>query len=123
YDLCDEYGLYVIDETNLETHGTWEYGQQELKETVPGSKLEWRDNVLDRCNSMFQRDKNHPSVIIWSLGNESFGGDNFIAMHDFLKEADPSRLVHYEGIFHYRAAEAASDMESTMYAKPQEVEK
>ncbi|MFE0559365.1 glycoside hydrolase family 2 TIM barrel-domain containing protein [Paenibacillus sp. NPDC058910] len=123
YDLCDEYGLYVIDETNLETHGTWTYGQQELEETVPGSKLEWRDNVLDRCNSMFQRDKNHPSVIIWSLGNESFGGDNFVAMHDFLKEADPSRLVHYEGIFHYRASEAASDMESTMYAKPQEVEK
>lgn len=123
YDLCDEYGLYVIDETNLETHGTWVYGQQELEDTVPGSKLEWRDNVLDRCNSMFQRDKNHPSIVIWSLGNESFGGDNFIAMHDFLKEVDPSRLVHYEGVFHYRASEAASDIESTMYAKPQDVEK
>ncbi|ANA80830.1 DUF4981 domain-containing protein [Paenibacillus glucanolyticus] len=123
YDLCDEYGLYVIDETNLETHGTWVYGQQELEDTIPGSKLEWRDNVLDRCNSMFQRDKNHPSILIWSLGNESFGGDNFIAMHDFLKEVDPSRLVHYEGIFHYRESEAASDIESTMYAKPQDVEK
>ncbi len=124
YELCNEYGLYVIDETNLETHGTWQYGQKELHEyNVPGSRPEWRDNVLDRCNSMLQRDKNHPSVIIWSLGNEAFGGDNFIAMHDFLKQADPTRLVHYEGIFHYRKSEAASDMESTMYVKPADVER
>jgi len=124
YELCDEYGLYVIDETNLETHGSWQYGQQELNEfNVPGSRPEWRDNVLDRCNSMFQRDKNHPSVIIWSLGNESFGGDNFIAMYDFLKQADPTRLVHYEGVFHYRKSEAASDIESTMYVKPRDVER
>lgn len=122
YELCDEYGLYVIDETNLETHGSWSYGQKTLEETVPGSRPEWRDNVLDRCNSMLQRDKNHPSIVIWSLGNESFGGDNFIAMHDFLREHDPSRLVHYEGIFHYRASEAASDVESTMYIKPVDVE-
>lgn len=124
YELCDEYGLYVIDETNLETHGTWQYGQQGLHEgNVPGSKPEWRANVIDRCNSMMQRDKNHPSVIIWSLGNESYGGDNFIAMHDYLREADPTRPVHYEGIFHCRESEAASDIESTMYAKPHEVEK
>ncbi|MEK3982038.1 glycoside hydrolase family 2 TIM barrel-domain containing protein [Paenibacillus sp. FSL K6-3166] len=124
YELCDEYGLYVIDETNLETHGTWQYGQQGIHEgNVPASKPEWRANVIDRCNSMMQRDKNHPSVIIWSLGNESYGGDNFIAMHDYLREADPTRPVHYEGIFHCRESEAASDIESTMYAKPHEVEK
>ena len=70
YELCDEYGLYVIDEVNLETHGTWRYGQKELENTVPGSKPEWTENVLDRCNSVFQRDKNHPSIVIWSLGNE-----------------------------------------------------
>ncbi|AIQ18237.1 beta-galactosidase [Paenibacillus sp. FSL H7-0357] len=123
YELCDEYGLYVIDETNLETHGSWQYGQQELHEgNVPASKPEWRANVIDRCNSMMQRDKNHPSVIIWSLGNESFGGDNFIAMHDYLRAADPTRPVHYEGIFHYRPSEAASDIESTMYIKPAGVE-
>lgn len=123
YELCDEYGLYVIDETNLETHGSWQYGQQELHEgNVPASKPEWRANVIDRCNSMMQRDKNHPSVIIWSLGNESFGGDNFIAMHDYLRAADPTRPVHYEGIFHYRPSEAASDIESTMYIKPEGVE-
>lgn len=124
YELCDQYGLYVIDETNLETHGSWKYGQKDLHEdTVPASKPEWRANVLDRCNSMMQRDKNHPSVIIWSLGNESFGGDNFIAMHDMLQEADPSRVIHYEGIFHYRPSDAASDIESTMYVKPVDVEK
>ncbi|MNO37913.1 Beta-galactosidase [compost metagenome] len=123
YELCDEYGLYVIDETNLETHGTWQYGQQGIHEgNVPASKPEWRANVIDRCNSMMQRDKNHPSVIIWSLGNESYGGDNFIAMHDYLRKADPTRPVHYEGIFHCRASEAASDIESTMYAKPHDVE-
>ncbi|MDQ0972527.1 beta-galactosidase [Neobacillus niacini] len=123
YELCDQYGLYVIDETNLETHGTWRYGQKDEGDAVPGSKVEWRENVLDRCNSMFQRDKNHPSIIIWSLGNESFGGDNFIKMHDFLKENDPTRIVHYEGIFHYRKSEAASDIESTMYVSPEGVKK
>ncbi|TFE28664.1 DUF4981 domain-containing protein [Cohnella luojiensis] len=122
YELCDEYGLYVIDETNLETHGSWEYAQQEEGDTVPGSKPEWRENVIDRCNSMLQRDKNHPSVIIWSLGNESFGGDNFMRMHDYLREKDPSRVVHYEGVFHWRKSEAASDMESQMYTKPHEIE-
>ncbi|MBS4197817.1 glycoside hydrolase family 2 TIM barrel-domain containing protein [Lederbergia citri] len=123
YELCDEYGLYVIDENNLETHGTWYYGQKELEDTVPGSRPEWTENVLDRCNSMFQRDKNHPSIVIWSLGNESFGGDNFLKMHDFFKEKDPTRLVHYEGVFHYRPSEAASDIESTMYIPPKLVEK
>ena len=116
YDLCDEYGLYVIDETNIETHGTWQYLQKELGElTVPGSRPEWTANVLDRANSMLQRDKNHPSIVIWSLGNEAFGGDNFVKMHDFLREADPTRIVHYEGVFHFRESEAASDIESQMY--------
>lgn len=123
YELCDEYGLYVIDEANLETHGTWQYGQGTVNETnVPGNNPAWTENVLDRCNSMLQRDKNHPSIIIWSLGNESFGGTNFIAMYDFLKKADPTRLVHYEGVFHARESEAASDIESTMYIKPWAVE-
>lgn len=71
---------------------------------------------------MFQRDKNHPSVLIWSLGNESFGGDNLIKMYDFFKSQDPTRLVHYEGVFHYRRSERASDIESTMYMPPHRVE-
>ena len=123
YDLCDEYGIYVMDETNLETHGTWSYGQKELGLTVPGSDRQWSENVLDRCNSMFQRDKNHPSVIIWSLGNESFGGDNFVKMHDFLKEADPGRVVHYEGVVHWRLSDSASDIESRMYSRLGEIER
>lgn len=123
YELCDQYGLYCIDETNLETHGTWKYGQKDEGDALPGSKSEWQENVLDRCNSMFQRDKNHPSIIVWSLGNESFGGDNFLKMHDFFKKNDPTRIVHYEGIFHYRKSEAASDIESTMYINPEGVKK
>ncbi|BFT71198.1 glycoside hydrolase family 2 TIM barrel-domain containing protein [Paenibacillus sp. P36] len=122
YELCDEFGLYVIDETNLETHGSWSYAQEEEGDTVPGSKPEWTAAVLDRANSMMQRDKNHPSIVIWSLGNESWGGDNFIKMHDFLREADPSRIVHYEGIFHCRDSEAASDIESQMYSKIDKIE-
>lgn len=116
YELCDRYGLYVIDETNLETHGTWTYRQKEIGNSIPGDKPEWTEAVLDRCRSMVQRDKNHPSVVIWSLGNESFGGSNFLLMHDFIRELDPTRPVHYEGIRHYRDSERASDIESHMYS-------
>ncbi|TJY40852.1 DUF4981 domain-containing protein [Cohnella pontilimi] len=121
YDLCDEYGLYVIDETNLETHGAWAFGQPEA-EIVPASRPEWTANVIDRCNSMMQRDKNHPSVIIWSLGNEAWGGDNFVKMHDYLREQDPSRPVHYEGVTMWRKSDAASDIESRMYSPPRVLE-
>ncbi|OAS17811.1 glycoside hydrolase family 2 TIM barrel-domain containing protein [Paenibacillus oryzisoli] len=122
YDLCDEYGLYVIDETNLETHGSWNNFQEDEGWTVPASKPEWTANVLDRANSMLQRDKNHPSIIIWSLGNESWGGDNFIRMHDFFRSNDPTRLVHYEGVTRCRKSDAASDIESQMYTLPHKVE-
>lgn len=123
YELCDEYGLYVIDETNLETHGSWKYFTTvEEPGFVPGSKPEWTANVIDRCNSMLQRDKNHPSVVIWSLGNESWGGDNFYKMHDYLKEQDPTRVIHYEGVFNARPWEAASDIESQMYSRLEDVE-
>ena len=73
YKLCDRYGIYLIDETNLESHGSWQkLGQLEPSWNVPGSEPEWQECVLDRANSMFQRDKNHPSILIWSLGNESY---------------------------------------------------
>jgi beta-galactosidase len=123
YDLCDEYGIYVIDENNLETHGTWQkQGKITPEAAIPFDYPMWTPTLLDRCNSMLQRDKNHPSIVIWSLGNEAFGGDNFIKMHDFFKEKDPSRVVHYEGVFNYRPSEAASDVESRMYAKPHDIE-
>lgn len=118
YDLCDQYGIYLIDETNLETHGTWNTESINAGKELPGSKPEWEPAVMDRCRSMFQRDKNHPSVLLWSLGNESYVGDVFLKMHDFLKAADPSRLVHYEGVVHdpTRKYDAASDIESRMYS-------
>jgi len=119
YDLCDEYGLYVIDETNLESHGVWvfpeKWGGGDCY--IPGSKPCWTGAVLDRANSMLQRDKNHPSIVIWSLGNEAYGGDNFIKMHDFLKENDPTRVIQYEGVQNHKASDAASDVESHMYSK------
>ncbi len=120
YDLCDEYGLYVIDETNLETHGSWDYNdtQQFQPAAVPGSKPEWTANVIDRANSMVKRDFNHPSIIIWSLGNESYGGSNFIAMKDHIKALDTTRVIHYEGTFHDRDFEDATEIESHMYTKP-----
>lgn len=120
YDVCDEWGIYVIDETNLETHGSWSYKHvQEYQESaIPGSKPEWKENVIDRANSMVRRDFNHPSILIWSLGNESYGGMNFIHMKDHIKSLDTTRVVHYEGTFHNREFEAATEIESQMYTKP-----
>ena len=82
YDLCDEYGIYLIDETNLETHGSWCLPGDVVTEdsAVPGSKPEWEGACVDRVNSMMKRDYNHASVVIWSLGNESYAGDVFRAM-------------------------------------------
>jgi len=121
YSLCDRYGIYLIDETNLETHGTW--GNMDgSKYAVPGSVPYWKNAVLDRAGSMYQRDKNHPSVLIWSCGNESHCGDNIAAMSEFFHSADPTRLVHYEGVFVSRKYDYITDMESRMYAKPHEVE-
>lgn len=117
YELCDEYGLYVIDETNLETHGTWSRpGKPEGGEDVlPGNKPEWLECVLDRAKSMLERDKNHACILIWSCGNESFGGRNIYEMSRFFKRRDDTRLVHYEGVFHDRSYNETSDMESQMY--------
>ncbi|GFP78192.1 glycoside hydrolase family 2 TIM barrel-domain containing protein [Clostridium fungisolvens] len=122
YELCDEYGIYLIDEANLETHGSWmKMGQVIPDWVIPDSKPEWLDIVLDRAKSMVERDKNHPSILIWSCGNESFGGENIYKMSEYYRKKDPSRLVHYEGIFHDRRFNETSDMESRMYAKPHEI--
>ena len=122
YDLCDQNGIYMIDETNLESHGSWQkLGAVEPSWNVPGSLPEWRDCVVDRARSMFERDKNHAAVLIWSCGNESYAGEDILAMSQFFHDHDPGRLVHYEGVFHCRAFDAISDMESRMYAKPWEI--
>lgn len=123
YELCDEYGIYLIDEANLETHGSWQkMGQVKPDWVVPGNREEWLDIVLDRAVSMVERDKNHPSILIWSCGNEAFGGSVIYNMSQYFREKDPSRLVHYEGIFHDRSFNETSDMESRMYAKVYEIE-
>lgn len=123
YELCDRYGIYLIDEANLESHGSWQkLGVCEPSWNVPGSLPEWKAAVVDRAVSMLERDKNHPSVLIWSCGNESYAGEDILAMSHFFKERDSSRLVHYEGVFWNRKFDEISDMESRMYAKPAEVE-
>lgn len=123
YELCDEYGIYLIDETNLETHGSWQrMGGVNPDWVIPGNKPQWLNAVLDRAASMLERDKNHPSILIWSCGNESFGGENIYKMSEYFRKKDPSRLVHYEGIFHDRSFNATSDMESRMYAKVFQIE-
>lgn len=123
YRLCDEYGIYLIDETNLESHGSWQkLGKLDPEWNVPGNNPKWRDAVCDRANSMFQRDKNHVSILIWSCGNESYAGEDILAMSNLFHKLDDTRLVHYEGCFWNRKYEMISDMESRMYAKPNEIE-
>ena len=117
YQLCDEYGIYMIDETNLESHGSWDVAEftKDYTYVVPHDKLEWLDMMLDRANSMYQRDKNHAAILIWSCGNESFGGKDIFEMSQFFHKEDPTRLVHYEGLCHDRRYNDTSDMESQMY--------
>ena len=117
YELCDEYGIYMIDETNLESHGSWDVAEftKDYTYVVPHDKPEWLDMMLDRANSMYQRDKNHAAILIWSCGNESFGGKDIFEMSQFFHKADPTRLVHYEGLCHDRRYNDTSDMESQMY--------
>ena len=122
YELCDQNGIYMIDEANLESHGSWQkMSAVEPSWNVPGSLPEWRDCVVDRARSMFERDKNHTAILIWSCGNESYAGEDILAMSEFFRQNDPGRLVHYEGVFHCRAFDRISDMESRMYAKPEEI--
>ncbi|KAK2731282.1 hypothetical protein FQN55_004794 [Onygenales sp. PD_40] len=129
YELCDELGLWVMDEADLECHGFYdavarpldipesmEYEQRKKltfgqAATFTSDNEEWKDAYVDRMEQLVQRDKNHPSVIIWSLGNEAFYGKNHKAMYEYAKSIDPGRPVHYEG-----DAEALSaDMFSYMY--------
>lgn len=124
YYLCDNSGIYVMSETNLESHGSWQkMGAIEPSWNVPGSIPEWKEAVLDRARTNFETFKNHTCVLFWSLGNESFAGDNIRSMNDYFKEKDSSRLVHYESVVHNRAYEATiSDVESRMYATPKQIE-
>jgi beta-galactosidase/beta-glucuronidase len=124
YELCDIYGIYLIDECNLETHGSWDgilSGVSDYDFVLPGDKKEWLPLLLDRANSMYMRDRNHSSVLIWSCGNESYGGSDIYEMSEFFRKVDSNRLVHYEGVYNDRRYNDTSDIESRMYAKVAEV--
>ncbi len=120
YELCDKYGLYMIAENNLESHGSWDPVMRKLpgyseKTVVPGDNTDWNELMLDRVDSCYERDKNHPAILIWSCGNEAFGGRVIYNMSNRFRELDPDRLVHYEGVFNDRRYNDSSDMESQMY--------
>ncbi len=101
YKLCDEYGMYLVDEANVESHGA--------NGLLPRSDPKWTAAVVDRMKSMIERDKNHPSIVMWSLGNEAGMGTNFFVMKDYAHKVDPSRFIHYEGY------NDAADVYSRMY--------
>jgi beta-galactosidase len=110
YDLCDKYGIFVLDEANIETHGLGATSNTNIIANDPS----WEKAIVDRVNRYAERDKNHPCVVIWSLGNESGIGPNFVKAYELLKEKYPSRPVHYEGGYKYKSL--ASDFYSRMYA-------
>jgi len=104
--LCDEYGLWVVEECDLESHGFIYAGW----EGNPPAEPAWRDAMLDRLRRMVERDKNSPSVVVWSLANESWTGDNFGVLQRWLRDRDPSRPIHYERDPSYRDSDFASLM-------------
>lgn len=115
-ELCDEYGLYVIDENNMETHGT---GRSKIIgcPQLPGSRPEWEKACMERIKALYNRDKNHTCVVAWSLGNESLGGETPKKMYNWIKDADASRFVHFE-CDRDPNEKQLSDVQSKMYAKP-----
>ena len=124
YYMCDKEGIYVMSETNLESHGTFQkLGAIEPSCNIPGSIPEWREAVVDRARSNYETFKNHTSILFWSLGNESYAGDDIEAMNTYFKEQNDGRLIHYESVVYNRAYEdTISDMESRMYTKPADIE-
>lgn len=102
YDLCDAYGIYVLDEANVESHGA--------RNKIPKSRAEWTPAVVARMTDMVERDKNHPCVVMWSLGNEAGNGTNFLKMKAAAKAIDPTRPIHYEGDYQLRESDVFSSM-------------
>lgn len=123
YELCDKYGIYVIDEVNIETHGTWQkaFDVNFDENTIPNDDEEYLDLVLARGKNMYERDKNHASILIWSLGNEAGGGSVLNELSNYFKKVDKSRLVQYEGLIRDRRYNNSSDIESQMYPTTKQI--
>ncbi|MBP3720290.1 MAG: DUF4981 domain-containing protein [Clostridia bacterium] len=126
YELCDELGLYVIDECNMETHGVWNMisaGTLTREEALPGDRMDYLPLMLDRVHSMVERDKNHPCILIWSCGNESYGGRVILEMSNEFRKMDETRLVHYEGVGKGRDRRypETTDIDSQMYTPVSEI--
>lgn len=124
YELCDQYGIYLIAENNLETHGTWINGDDfdaPGSPLIPNSKPEWQQAVLFRGENMLESFKNHPSILIWSCGNESAGGLDILQLSRYFKERDNTRLVHYEGVTWDPRYPETTDIYSEMYPHPDHV--
>jgi len=129
YDLCDEYGLYLVDECDLETHGFGMADQTNREDGKwpgfrewpgnPTCEIEWQEACVDRMRRMVERDKNHASIIMWSLGNEAGCGQNHVAMATYARQADPTRFIHYEGDYGLEVA----DVWSQMYPAPDHIRK
>tara|TARA_R110002049_G_scaffold171426_1_gene337925 strand:+ start:2126 stop:5335 length:3210 start_codon:yes stop_codon:yes gene_type:complete len=118
YAMTDKYGFYVVDEANIETHGMGTTNQgldnnEEAKKIHPAYRPEWKEMHLDRTIRMFERDKNHPSIVTWSLGNEAGNGENLFATYAWLKEQDKTRPVQYEGATNYEN----TDIQAPMYMR------
>lgn len=123
YRLCDRYGLYVMDEMNLEAHGSWsllDAGQIRPEQHVPGDNPLWKEALLCRAEAMYQRDKNHPCVLIWSCGNESYGGTNLLEVSRYFHRVD-TRPVHYEGVTMDSRYPQTSDIFSNMYFPAEQI--
>ncbi len=123
YELCDIYGLYVVAETNIESHGTWaSVTGSEMEASIPGDNPMWLPSALDRAKSNYESFKNHPSVLIWSVGNESGGGKVLAEVASYFRNTDKSRLVQYEGVSKDRQySDETSDIESQMYTPVEEI--
>lgn len=111
YELCDEYGILLMDEADLESHG--------VRRILPTSDRKWKNSCVDRVERMILRDRNHPSILFWSLGNEAGEGENFVKMRERAEKLDDTRLFHYEGMYDKRC----TDLLSRMYPNESEFEK
>lgn len=127
YDVCDELGLIVMDEASIETHGTWDLRDSRKKDkdfeykVLPGSDEKYKKFTLDRVKAMYERDKNHPCIIFWSLGNEAYAGTNLAECYKFLKEKNDQRVVSYEGCSSCLKYSYISDVIARMYTKPKDI--